>query len=158
MSALPARALEAPGERPLHAVESGWTIAMAASFYGIPAVEYQRARQPFDGFRRGLLVGSGCGLMMALMDALPFRWCVDADAVRGADRDYRLAQFIAMAHALEFAALAGWFSLTCPRALREAFASLQPAPLVYSGDMRLGLPWEVDSLDSFIWAARALFE
>ena len=105
-----------------------WTVPMAAKFYRIPLVDYGQSRT-------GVLLGSGAGLMMAVMDQAPIRWCVDTDDLNLADPlvEERLTSFCRMAHAAPGGgvSLVGWFSLHDPEPLRRALAGLEPTPLVY---------------------------
>ncbi len=101
----------------------------AARASGVRLVDYGEHRG------RSVLLGSGCGLMMAVMDAeFEFRWCADLD--RGG-------------HAIDFAilvqrdvrmiGLVGWFSLTSPAAFRSVLAEPLACPvLAYGGNIDLG--------------------
>ncbi len=65
----------------------------------------------------GLLVSSGAGSMMAIMDHAPkLRWCLDIDHL---SREGRLAGLLACAAHLPevLVAFAGWFSITNPKPL-----------------------------------------
>jgi hypothetical protein len=135
-----------------------WTTSLAAEMYRIPLIDYG----PADGcesypHRWGVLLGSGCGMMMGIMDEIPFRYCVDVDDMRLKDhpeRAYQLQQFVYMASKLDGIALAGWFSISNPEPYRLAFADLDPPGVVYAGNVRLGVPGEVSSLQDFLDAAR----
>jgi hypothetical protein len=125
-----------------------------ARAYDVPLVDYCEGDDAPD--RWGLLIGSGCGLMMSVMDHVPFRYCVDADTLRLhlPSRAYALAQLTAAAGRLEGVALVGWFSISDPEPLRAAFAELNPPGLVYAGATRLRVPGEVETLQQFLDAAR----
>lgn len=136
-----------------------FTVPMAARMYHVPLVDYCESTP--EPNRWGVLIGSGCGLMMSVMDVVPFRFCLDADELHLAadpSRAYALAQFIAIAARLEGVALVGWFSITDPAPLANAFAALDPPGLLYMGDMqgrRPDVPGTVDTLEQFLTAARA---
>jgi len=94
-------------------------IPAFAKGYGLELVDY--------GHRRGLglLVSSGSGTMMAIMDhAATLRWCLDIDGIK---REGRLAGLLECA--AHFPAVlvvfAGWFSITDPKPL---FRSIDAAP------------------------------
>jgi hypothetical protein len=106
-----------------------WLAGFSREYY-VPLVDYKR-----DG--GGLLVGSGCGVMMAAMDALPqFRWCVDIDNIRDTSRFWRWLPW-----AESFAsrvAVVGWFSITDPTVLRQAIGGMKRRPLAYTPGTDLG--------------------
>jgi hypothetical protein len=86
----------------------------------VPLVDYGR-----EG--NWMLISSGAGIMMAIMDAEPrFRWCVDIDGIRDTRRFVRWAQWAE--HFVGRVAVAGWFSLTDPALLRSAVISLRVPP------------------------------
>lgn len=129
-----------------------FTLEQASRLYGVPLIDYERPTA------RGLLVSSGSGIMMSVMDKVPtLRWCVDVDLLGpGA----RLADFLVMADALvERIAVCGWFSLTDPTPLRAAVRALGRTPLVYAGHIELGAGRKVPTLGEFIdtlnWPAAA---
>ncbi len=96
-----------------------------------------------------MLLASGSGLMMAIMDAVPeFRWCAELD--RGG-------------HALDFAllaaphvraiGLAGWFSISSPAQFLAVIAESLPCRVLsYGGNVRLGY----GTLGEFLHAAGEL--
>lgn len=130
------------------------TVDQWAKMYRIPLVHYGSLG------RRGVLLGSGAGLMMGIMDTLPARWCLDLDVLGQNPAEsiiYRIEQFVIGAHAVEGVALAGWFSISNPDPIRRIFANLQPPGVVYAGNVRLGVPGEVDCLDDFMANATELF-
>ncbi len=134
-----------------------WTVKLASRMYSIPLIDYCDGDALPD--RWGVLFGSGCGLMMAVMDEVPFRFCIDTDTLdlRAPGRAYALAQFVTMASCVDEGgvALVGSFSISDPAPLRQAFAGLARPGVVYVVDVRLGVPGEVDSLGAFLAAARA---
>lgn len=127
-----------------------FTIEQASRLYGVPLIDYSRPTA------RGLLVSSGSGIMMSVMDKVPsLRWCVDVDSL---SPRARLADFLVMADALVGRiAVCGWFSITDPAPLRAAVAALPRAPLVYAGHIELGagrqLPTLGDFIDALNWPA-----
>ena len=133
--------------------EHGWTVAMASRFYRVPLVDLGTSFRDGSGERRGVLLGSGCGLMMALMDTLPFRYCRDTDDIREILDTESFRSFCQMADEVEGIALAGWFSFSDPTPLVAAFRMLPRAP-VYSGGMLLPVSGRCDSLEHFIQRCR----
>lgn len=120
-----------------------FTLEQASRLYGVPLIDYERPTA------RGLLVSSGSGIMMSVMDKVPsLRWCVDVD---GLGRRARLADFLVIADAVvERIAVCGWFSITDPAPLRNAVAALPRAPLVYVGHIELGAGRQMATLGEFI--------
>lgn len=80
-----------------------------------------------------LLIGSGCGIMMAVMDVeLRFRYCFDIDSIK--EPTARLDQWLmAVETIVSRIAVVGWFSITDPAPLRTALNCLKCRPLVYAG-------------------------
>lgn len=88
-------------------------LAAIAKAYGVEQlVDYGRGT--------GLLLASGSGTMMAIMDLCPqFRWCLDIDVNQRA----RLGGLLAWASRLcSPICIAGWFSITSPAGLQTAIA------------------------------------
>lgn len=125
------------------------TLEQASRLYGVPLTDYGERRG------QGLLVSSGSGLMMAVMDACPaFRWCVDLDTLRSR-QDTRIGDFLQMAERLtEPIAICGWFSISNPAPLKAAAAGMTTSPIVYAGNVRLGIARECESLEEFLRAVR----
>jgi hypothetical protein len=119
------------------------TIEQLARLYRVRLIDYERPG-------KGLLVSSGCGIMMGVMDHVPaLRWCVDIDSCR----DARIGDF--MTAATRYASplgVCGWFSLTDPTELREAIRAVPEVVATYAGHIRLGVPGEVTTLAAFIAA------
>lgn len=110
---------------------------------GVNLIDYGPARG------RSVLLGSGTGLMMAIMDQVPeFRWCADLD-LGGHALDFA----ILAAPNVRALGLAGWFSITSPAAfVAVAGAELGCKVLTYGGNVRLGCA----TLDDFLAAAKHL--
>jgi len=100
------------------------SVDSIARMYRIPVIDYDRES-------RGVLVSSGCGIMMAIMDdASSLRWCVDIDEL---PRDNRLRDFMLWLPRLAAPiAVAGFFSITDPTPLRSIIADL-PGVITYGG-------------------------
>jgi len=119
-----------------------FTIEQAARMYSIPLIDYHRGS--------GVLIGSGAGTMMAVMDqALELRWCVDVDSF---DKRSRLADFLLMAErVVSPIVVAGWFSITDPAPIRRAIAGLRTPPVCYGGNVRLTTdPTEATSMQELL--------
>jgi hypothetical protein len=133
------------------------TLEQASRLYHVPVTDY-RTRDDDGGARgNGLLVSSGAGMMMAAMDCCPsLRWCVDVDDLRGRPTA-RVTDFLLCAERVASPlAICGWFSISNPdeivaavRAMNVA-ASRRHRAIVYLGNLRLGLPGEVQSFQAFI--------
>jgi hypothetical protein len=90
-------------------------FAAIAKGYGVEElIDYGHGRGS------GLLIASGSGTMMAVMDLCPrLRWCLDIDV----NRQARLGGLLAWASRLcSPVCIAGWFSITSPAGLEDAIA------------------------------------
>lgn len=125
-----------------------FTVEQAARFYRVPLVDYGAHDA---GRGRGVLLSSGCGIGMAVMDQLPeLRWFCDLDAVHESD-GARAVDFAILAHrAASVLALCGWFSLHSPDVFR-AILQACPKALAYGGNVDLGH----GTLGQFLAAVRA---
>jgi hypothetical protein len=113
-----------------------WLAEFSRAYY-VPLIDYA----PPAGVARGdwLLIGSGCGVMMGVMDQVPrIRWCVDLDDVKDKSR---FARWMGWAeNFVGLVAIAGWFSLSDPTPLREGIAQLKRRPAIYTPFVELGEP------------------
>ena len=123
-------------------------LNLCNAIFGVYPVDYQRASY-------GLLIGSGAGTMMAVMDHAPqFRFALDADQYRG--REDRLCDWIRALdrnRLVDLVVVCGWFSISDPVPLAGALDTLSAPTVVYSG---AGLRREIfgkvtfaDTLDEF---------
>jgi hypothetical protein len=120
----------------------------------VPIIDYARRESS------GLLVGSGTGLMMAIMDqAQTFRWCIDLDVL---DEQSRWEDWMLLVRAfVRPMAVVGWFSITRPQRLAAVVRRLRPAPGVYAAGVSAPDPFDdcevrLQSVEQFIgWAAQA---
>jgi hypothetical protein len=121
---------------------------------------YRLDLHDYGGHRgAGLLVSSGAGSMMAIMDHAPsLRWCLDIDHL---PREGRLAGLLACAAHLPevLVAFAGWFSITNPKPL---FLAIQTVPRKARAQWHAyvpGLPFPVgnnhSTLEQFLAALSA---
>lgn len=79
--------------------------------YGVPLIDWNRGG-------RGVLVSSGSGIMLAVMDAVPtLRWAIDIDSIRG---DSQLVPWLTCVAHVAPVAVVGWFSITSPTLLSLA--------------------------------------
>jgi len=103
-------------------------LTLCNAIFGIPLIDYHRASF-------GLLIGSGAGSMMAIMDVSPrFRFAVDIDQCRG--REGHMADWLRALDRnalVDLVALAGWFSISDPKPIAHALRALHVPVLVYSG-------------------------
>lgn len=122
----------------------------AAALCGVHLVDYGKHRGSY-GDRRGgaLLIASGSGLMMSIMDAEPeFRWCCDID-VGGNAVDFA----ILASRTVGLIGLAGWFSFHDPEPFREILRlPLACHVIAYGGNVALGC----ETLQDFLAACAAL--
>ena len=109
--------------------QSGLSPVDAALCAGIELHDYGANRGS------GLLISSGCGIMMGTMDIVPgFRWCCDID--RGG---HPLDLAILVQREVSLIGLVGWFSLTSPESFRQILgAQLACAVVAYGGSLDLG--------------------
>ncbi|HEY7301325.1 MAG TPA: hypothetical protein VH684_25830 [Xanthobacteraceae bacterium] len=124
-------------------------LNLCRALFDIPLIDYERPSY-------GLLIGSGAGIMMAMMDASArFRFALDLDACRG--REDSLRAFIRALDRnglIDLVALAGWFSITDPKPIAAALRGLSAPVIIYSGaglarDAFGDIPF-VDTLDEFL--------
>jgi hypothetical protein len=108
--------------------DHGAALNFCSALFDVPVVDYRR-------ISRGLLIGSGAGVMMAVMDVCErFRYAVDLDQCRGFE-----ARFCDWVRALDrnglvdLIALAGWFSISNPASIAAALQQVNVPTLVYSG-------------------------
>jgi hypothetical protein len=126
-------------------------IGFCAAIFDVPLADYGVSSRG-----RGLLIGSGAGVLMAVMDVAPkFRFAVDLDQCRG--REDRLRDFVRALDGnglVDLIAVCGWFSISDPKEIAGALAGLSAPVLVYAG---AGLGREVfakqivvDTLEEFL--------
>jgi hypothetical protein len=124
-------------------------VTLCNAIFDVPAADYGRSS-------RGVLIGSGAGVLMAVMDAAPcFRFAVDVDQCRG--REDRLRAWLRALDRnglVDRIAVCGWFSITDPKEIAGALAGLSAPVLVYAGaglgrEVFAELP-VVDTLDEFL--------
>lgn len=106
-------------------------VTELARFFGVPLIDYRRESN-------GVLVASGCGIMMAAMDEVPcFRWCVDADSMRWGGAPWRIEWFMTALDrntTVELLGVAGWFSLDRPTYLQAGLRTIhRMRTATYSG-------------------------
>jgi hypothetical protein len=88
-------------------------MAFIRQYFGVDFIHYDR---PENG---GVLLASGCGIGMGLMDWLPnLSWFVDVDAYRTSPIDWECVAVIASMAKPTFFLMAGWFSLDRPTVFR----------------------------------------
>jgi hypothetical protein len=128
-------------------------LNLCRALFDVPLIDYGRPTY-------GLLIGSGAGTMMAIMDAsVRFRFALDLDDCRG--REHKLFAFIRALDRnglIELVALAGWFSITDPKPIAAVLKGLSAPVIIYSGaglgrEVFGGLPF-VDTLDDFLACAK----
>ena len=120
----------------------------------VPVIDYRRASN-------GLLIGSGAGIMAAIMDATQrFRFAVDLDDCRDDDRLCAWVRALDRNGLVDLIALAGWFSISDPTEIAATLRGLSVPTIVYSG---AGLRREafgnlplLDTLDGFLSRLRGL--
>lgn len=121
-------------------------VRAIAAGYSLDVIEYDR-----DG--DAILISSGCGIMMAVMDEVPrIKWCVDIDRT---GCDARLRDFIQWAHYFLCMPvfIVGWFSITDPDPLRSLVISIRGDAIAYTPSVELGAK-HVETLAEFVEIAR----
>lgn len=118
-----------------------FTVEQASRLYRVPTIDYGRPEAT------GLLIASGCGLMMSVMDAVSgLRWCVDFDALKP---DASLDSFLTVAApGLSVIGMCGWFTITKPETIRSVTS--REDVIVYGGNVRFGARREATSLRDFV--------
>jgi hypothetical protein len=124
-------------------------LTFCSALFDVPVVDYRR-------ISRGLLIGSGAGVMMAVMDVCErFRYAVDLDQCR--HREDRFCDWVRALDRnglVDMIALAGWFSISNPASIAAALQRVNVPTIVYSGaGMRrelFGNLMLVDTLDDFL--------
>ncbi len=118
------------------------TLEEVARLYAIPLIDYERPSN-------GLLLSSGCGLMMSVMDAVPeLRYCVDV----GPMKSPRLKDFLLFARRMVSPiGVVAWFSVTSPSKILDACEGLEDVVL-YLGHVETSHPGQVPSLADFVRA------
>lgn len=116
-----------------------------AQYFGFDLIDYKRLGD-------GVLIASGCGIMMSIMDAVPrYRYCIDVDSFRQIQS--RLPQMLSALDKnchLKIIGIAGWFSLDKPDALQQSQQRITNAQCVtYSGGYN-AFTNETISLQEFI--------
>jgi hypothetical protein len=120
-----------------------WWLSEFSRQYYVPLIDYGS-----DRAGDWLLIGSGCGVMMAVMDVEPrFRWCVDLDAVKDKSRFERWACWAE--NFVGLVAIAGWFSYSDPAPIRRAAARMKRRPIAYTPFHDVGAV-QLDSLEQFL--------
>lgn len=127
-------------------------VRMTSRYCRVPVLDYQRDSA-------GLLVSSGGGLMMAVMDTCPtFRWCVDLDPLAPA---CRWEDWLLLVRAfVRPLAVVGWFSITHPQRLARVVRRLRPPPALYAAGITGDDPFgayesRFETLPEFLrWAAQ----
>ena len=103
-------------------------LNFCSQIFGIPVIDYRRSSA-------GLLVSSGGGIMLAVMDACDrFRYAIDMDQCRG--REDRLCDWlraIDLNGLVDFIAFAGWFSISDPMSIANVLRLMRTEVLIYSG-------------------------
>jgi hypothetical protein len=129
--------------------------SLCRALFCVPVIDYHRASS-------GLLIGSGAGIMTAIMDATQrFRFAIDLDQCRDEqDRLCAWVQTLDRNGLVDLIALAGWFSISDPTAIAATLRGLSVPTVVYSG---AGLRREafgnlplLDTLDGFLSRLRSL--
>jgi len=119
-----------------------------AQYFGFDLIDYKR-------WGDGVLIASGCGIMMSIMDAVPrFQYCIDVDSFR--ENQNRLPQLLSALDKncdFKLIGIAGWFSLDKPDMLRNGQQRIANAQCVtYSGGYA-AFPNEAQTLKQFIQQA-----
>lgn len=125
-----------------------FTPEIAARMYGLPPlIDYGSGRG------RGVLVASGSGIMMAVMDSVPsLRWCVDVDAAYL--RKPRLVEFVDLCLGIDsYVALAGWFSISDPSAFVDV--ATKTSAIVYARGNVAELEGQPQTMGALIAACNA---
>jgi hypothetical protein len=116
-----------------------------ASYFGFQLHDYKRSGD-------AVLIASGSGLMMTVMDAVPrFSYCIDVDNYRHiTNRVPQLVSALDLNCNLALIGIAGWFSVDAPDQLCAGINKIRQTNCVsYSGGYRV-FPNECMTLNQFI--------
>ena len=116
-----------------------------ANYFGFQLHDYSRTGD-------AVLIASGSGLMMAIMDAVPrFRYCIDVDNYRHiTSRVPELISAIDLNCNQTLLGIAGWFSVDAPDQLCKGISKIkQTGYVAYSGGYGV-FPNECATLNEFI--------
>jgi len=93
-------------------------INVISKGYRVPVIDYERTGES------SLLISSGSGIMLSLMDELPhLRYCVDIDEI--INPEHRLADWMQwMGRLADQILIVGWFGLGNPKYLLEGLDML----------------------------------
>ncbi len=123
---------------------SVFTIEQASRLYRIPVIDWERPST-------GLLIASGSGLMMSVMDTVPeLRWCIDFD---GLPKTHQLDSFLTLAGRIA-SPIGMWFTITDPARIRNLVEREDVDVLVYGGNVRFGTRREANTLGDFVAGLR----
>jgi hypothetical protein len=115
-------------------------VSKANEYFGVELIDYER-----EG--RGILVSSGCGIGMALMDVLSdCRYFVDTDRYRHRSIDWSsLAAILALSDS--YLVLAGWFSFDKAQIFDDIERSFSGKVWRYEGGNARSLSEFLQSID-----------
>jgi hypothetical protein len=119
--------------------------SFVASYFGFELFEYRRQGD-------AILIASGSGLMMAIMDICPrFKWCIEVDNFRNiANRIPNLINAFDLNCDIEIIGIAGWFSIDNPQQLINAQQKIKRCKsFSYSGGYKV-FENESKTLEDFI--------
>lgn len=122
-----------------------------AKYFGFDLIDYERQGD-------SVLIASGAGVMMAVMDAVPrFRYCIDIDSYRSiTSRVPQLISALDLNCNFGIIGIAGWFSIDEPKALQEGISKIKRTKCVsYSGNYNV-FPNESPTLEIFITNANRM--
>lgn len=116
-----------------------------AKYFGFDLIDYKR-------WGDGVLIASGCGIMMSIMDAVPrYQYCIDVDSFR--ENQSRLPQLLSALDKncqFKLIGIAGWFSLDQPTMLQQGQQRITNTHCVtYSGGYKAFIN-ETSTLSEFI--------
>jgi hypothetical protein len=124
-------------------------VPQAARIAGIELHDYGRQGAS------GVLVTSGTGIMLGIMDVAPcLRWCTDLDAAKGdRERDFFLRLIDGEAPVV---AVAGWWTVSNPEPVRRALAQYRRSRLVVHANVPLVEEGQATGLEALIAELQAI--
>jgi hypothetical protein len=129
------------------------TTEQICQAYGIEVFDY-------TGNRKGILVAGGTGLMLAIMDVVPIRYCIDGDSLNEKS-DAISSAILLLARYAPPVFVAGWYTSKSPENMRAGVAlaerhGLASNVLCYvGGDTGYLAKAQHTSLATYLDAARA---
>lgn len=122
-------------------------LALIRSCYDIDPIDYRRGG-------RSLLIGSGSGLSMGLMDAVTdFNFLLDVDNYRNRQHviDWETIGVLLDHIGFKLIAMAGWFTIDSPDVFKKLQKGIKKTPvLLYEGGKETSLELFIQKVNAYV--------